>query len=111
MKSYNEKKVASLVLCIDFREAFDSISHSYIQNVLKKLNFGDDFCDWIKKNFYKKRRKILQDGHLTEKIQLEQGVPQGDIISPYIFIIAVEILLIKITKSKNLRVPRSNFCG
>ena len=25
------------------------------------------------------------DGHLTEKILLEQGVPQGDIILPYIF--------------------------
>ena len=43
------------------------------------------------------------DGHLTEKILLEQGVPQGDIISPYIFIIAVEILLIKITQTKNLK--------
>ena len=43
------------------------------------------------------------DGHLTEKIHLEQGVPQGDIISPYIFIIAVEILLIKITTSKNIK--------
>ena len=43
------------------------------------------------------------DGHLTEKILLEQGVPQGDIISPYIFIISVEILLIKITQSKNIK--------
>ena len=43
------------------------------------------------------------DGHLSDKIHLEQGVPQGDIISPYIFIIAVEILLIKITKSKNIQ--------
>ena len=42
-------------------------------------------------------------GHLTQKILLEQGVPQGDIISPFIFIIAVEILLIKISKSKNIR--------
>ena len=59
------------------------------------------------------------DGHLTEKILLEQGVPQEDIILPYIFIIAVEILLIKINQTKNLkgvkigkkRVPRSNFRG
>ena len=34
---------------------------------------------------------------------MEQGVPQGDIISPYIFIISVEILLIKITQSKNIK--------
>ena len=37
------------------------------------------------------------------KILLEQGVPQGDIISPLIFIIAVEILLIKITNSRPIK--------
>ena len=43
------------------------------------------------------------EGHLTDKISLEQGVPQGDIISPFIFIVAVELLLKKITKSKNIQ--------
>ena len=42
-------------------------------------------------------------GHLTEKIYLVQGVPQGDVISPYIFILTVEILLIKINYTKNLK--------
>ena len=46
---------------------------------------------------------ILMGGTLTERILLKQGVPQGDIISPFIFIIVVEILLIKITKSKHIK--------
>ena len=41
-------------------------------------------------------------GHLTDTIKLEQGVPQGDVISPYLFILMVEILLIKINYTKNL---------
>ena len=45
----------------------------------------------------------LEGGPPYSKILLEQGVPQGDIISPFIFIIAVEILLIKITKSRHIR--------
>jgi hypothetical protein len=45
---------------------------------------------------------ILMGSHLTKTIFLKQGVPQGDIISPFIFIIIVEILLIKITKSKHI---------
>ena len=39
-------------------------------------------------------------GHLTSKIMLEQGVPQGDVLSPYIFILMVEI---KINYTKNLK--------
>ena len=35
-------------------------------------------------------------GHISDIIKLEQGVPQGDVISPYIFILMVEILLLKI---------------
>ena len=40
---------------------------------------------------------------MTEKINLEQGVPQGDVISPYIFILVVEILLIKINFTSHLK--------
>ena len=40
---------------------------------------------------------------LERRKLLEQGVSQGDIISPQLFILMVEILLIKITKSKNIQ--------
>ena len=83
MQNYNEKKIAGLILAIDFRKAFDSINHGYIQAVLRKLNFGNDICDWVKLFFNEGR--ILMDGHLTDKITLEQGMPQGHIISPFIF--------------------------
>ena len=41
------------------------------------------------------------EGHLTEKIVLEQGVPQGDVISTYVFILMVEVLLININHAAN----------
>ena len=39
---------------------------------------------------------------MGEKITLEQGVPQGDVLSPYIFNIAVEFLLMKITNTNTI---------
>ena len=52
--------------------------------------------------FWQREAQILLGGHITGKIYLRQGVPQGDIISPYIFILMVEILLLKIIFTQNL---------
>ena len=99
MQNYNDKKIAAVIIAIDFRKAFDSINHDYIQAVLKKFHFGKNICEWVQLFFKDREGRIL----ITDKISLEQGVPQGDIISPFIFVIAVELLLIKITKSKNIQ--------
>ena len=44
----------------------------------------------------------MMDGFMGEKITLEQGVPQGDVLSPYIFNIAVEFLLMKISNTSSI---------
>jgi hypothetical protein len=45
---------------------------------------------------------LLLHGYMGESIKLEQGVPQGDVLSPYIFNNCVEILLMKICHTKEL---------
>ena len=56
---------------------------------------GQAFIHW-------KRGLHTYGGHLTDKILLEQGVPQGDVVRPYIFIFMVEILLIKINYTTDI---------
>ena len=97
------KKESALILLIDFKKAFDSINHTFIFNTLKTLGFGSDIIRWVRTFLTQRNAQILLGGHLTDSISLEQGVPQGDIISPYIFILMVEILLIKITRTKNIK--------
>ena len=98
----NSKKQAALLLLVDFQKAFDSINHTFIDNALKMYGFGDSIRKWINLFFDKREALILLGGHLSKKIILEQGVPQGDIISPYIFLLCVEILALKIKFTKNL---------
>ena len=40
---------------------------------------------------------------MTDKIYLRQGVPQGDSISPLVFILSVEVLLTMINYTKHLK--------
>ena len=65
--------------------------------------FGPSILNWTKNFFYNRDACVLMKGFFKERILLKQGVPQGDIISPYIFILAVEVLLIKINNTINIR--------
>ena len=96
------KKKASLILLIDFNKAFDSIDHKFLDNTLKILGFGENMTNWIKTFFSSREAYVMVNGHKSSTFQLQQGVPQGDVVSPYIFLLMVEILLIKITKTKNI---------
>ena len=72
----------------------------FFTNSLKLFNFGQSIRKWVSLFFCNREAYILLGGELTKKILLEQGVPQGDVVSPYIFILAVELLLIKINNTK-----------
>ena len=102
MHHVNKAKKLALILLIDFKKAFDSIDLSFMETVLKTLGFGKYIREWIRLFFSGREAYILMGGHLTEKIILEQGVPQGDVVSPYVFILMVEVLLIKINHTANI---------
>ena len=89
-------------MLIDFNKAFDSISHRFLTNALELMGFGEYMRDWIAIFFNNREANVIINGHLSSAIKLQQGVPQDDVVSPYIFLLMVEILLINITERKHL---------
>ena len=71
MKHANRKKIESLILLIDFRKAFDSLSHKYINECLKMFNFGPSIRKWVSLFFSKREAYILLGGEPTKRILLE----------------------------------------
>ena len=47
MKYTIKKKIESLILLIDFRKAFDSLSHKYIDECPKMFNCGPSIRKWV----------------------------------------------------------------
>ena len=80
MKHVTKERKNALILLIDFKNAFDSINHKFIKNTLRIYGFGNDIIGWIDLFFGERGAQILLGGHMTDKIYLKQGVPQGDII-------------------------------
>ena len=63
-------------MTVDIEKAFDSINHSFLMCLLKKIGFGNEFRKWI---------QILINGKTTPYFKLQRGTRQGDL-----FIIALE---------------------
>ena len=98
----DQKNIAGYLLTIDFEKAFDSLSHNFLIAALKKYGFGEDFIDWIKILLYKQESCVINGGHTTKYFSLERGARQGDPISAYLFVLALEIFFILLKSNKNV---------
>ena len=85
------------LLSLDIRKAFDTLSHSFVEKVLDHFNFGENFKRWIKLLCTNREACIvLEGGKLSRRFKLLRGNAQGDILSPFIFLLCYQILIFKL---------------
>uniref|UniRef100_A0A1A8EWE2 Reverse transcriptase domain-containing protein n=1 Tax=Nothobranchius korthausae TaxID=1143690 RepID=A0A1A8EWE2_9TELE len=87
------------ILFLDFYKAFDSIEHPFIFQCLKQLGFKNKFCATIESLYDNANSSISLPNGTSPRFDIKRGVKQGCPISPFLFIIATEMLSIFIKNS------------
>lgn len=90
---------------IDFEKAYDKFDRNFILTTLKFFNFSDSWINLIQSCISFVTHSIIINGEMSDSIFPHRGLMQGDIISPLLFILCMEIL----TKIINFEVEKGNW--
>lgn len=99
----NQNKITGILLTIDFEKAFDSLRWSFILKALEAFGFGEKLRSYVKTMYSDISTTVINNGFTSSWFSPQKGVRQGCPLSPYLFIISVEILACYIRQSKDIR--------
>ena len=85
-----EWKSSLYINFIDFEKAFDSIDRDSLWKIMKHYGIPDKYISIVKATYDGMTCRVLHGGDITDKFHVLTGVRQGCILSPFLFLLAID---------------------
>ena len=82
-----KEKVVSVFF--DLSKAFDRVWKEGLLLKVRRSGIGGKMFTWIKSFLYKRSARVALDNQLSVSVKMREGVPQGGVISPLLFLIYI----------------------
>ena len=80
------------LVAMDIEKAFDSLDHKFLMFPLEEYSFGKSFILWVKILLRDQESCVINEGVTTIYFSLGRGACEGDPISAFLSILALDIL-------------------
>ena len=88
----------TLAVFIDLQKAFDQVWKDGLLVKLLRSGIQGNMYRWAKSYLHNRRARVLVDGRCGQKVLLRQGVPQGGVLSPTLFILFINDIIPELPK-------------
>ncbi|WVZ94415.1 hypothetical protein U9M48_040308, partial [Paspalum notatum var. saurae] len=94
------KKLNGVIFKVDFKKAYDNVKWPFLQQTLRMKRFSPLWCQWIQQFVSKGSVAVKVNNDVGRCFQTNKGLRQGDPLSPILFNLVVDMLVIFITRAK-----------
>ena len=95
-----EERKELWVVYQDMKKAFDSVSMVALRKAFERLRFSTKLTDFIIHLYERRRFSIITEYGNTEFFEAEDGIDQGEVLSPLVWRIFYNPLLCKVQDAK-----------
>lgn len=89
-----EKKQSIIAIFLDVEKAFDSLDRKILLNILEQIKFSKDALEFFKSYFQSRIQVTINGDSISDPCVSNLGVPQGTSLSPTLFLIYINSLLV-----------------